>query len=123
MERSDQSAARGLALIEHLLEARCATEIGIAHFALARPTGIGLRHELHQQANLVALRRWTDPVQGCDVGVVHRDQQIEALEVRHSNLTAAQPGKIVAALCRCVLRALVGRSTNVMRSVSFASST
>ncbi len=79
----------------------------------AAPTAVRFRHELHQQADLVAHPGRADLPERGDVLVVHRDQQVEALEVSCADLPAAQRGQLVAPLSGRMLRAFVGRATDV----------
>ena len=75
--------------------------------------GVGRVASRHEQADLVALLRWREPLQGAQVAAVHRQDQVELVEVRRRDLPRAERAQVVAAAQGVVLRALIRRAADV----------
>ena len=107
-KRLQQTFASILTLIDNALEAFIATEIRIDDDA-----AVIARAKLHQEPDFVAMLRWTRFFERDDVGVVHGNDQVEALEIGCGYLSATKSGQVVAAFFRYPLGALIGRLANV----------
>ncbi|CAM2170258.1 hypothetical protein BLAT2472_11333 [Burkholderia latens] len=107
-QRVQQARARALDLIEHLLKTLRTAEIRIGDFGLGRA-----RRELHQQAQLVAMLGRAAPAQLGEVCFIHRQQQVEPLEIRRAHLSRPQRRQVIAARACSGLRARVGRLADV----------
>src|SRR3954451_9335649 len=84
-EFSQESTARGLDLMEHRLEALRAAVVGVGDVEVGC-AGRG-RVELAQQPRLRRrLRRGRDRADAMQVLAIHREQQVEVLEVLHAQL-------------------------------------
>ena len=79
-----QSFARRFDLVENGLEALSAAEIRIDYLA---PRGMG--RELHQQTHTLAALPRANALQVAQIRFVHRQQQIEAVEIRRGHLPRA----------------------------------
>ena len=88
--------------IEHVLESRGAAVVRIGHFA-----PLEMRRELQEQPDPVPVLGWTDFEQEFAILLVHREHELELLEVLLGHSPCAQPLEIDAAALRCPTRARV----------------
>src|SRR6185295_14364314 len=95
--------------VEHVLEPRAAAVVGIGHF-----TALEMRRELEEQPDPVPVFGGTDLEQELAILLVHREHELEPLEVSLGHAPRTQRLQVDAATLRRTARARVRWSAVVV---------
>ena len=104
-----QSAGRLLGQIENALEVRQLAIVGIGNFAQAQ-----LRRVVEQQLHAMTLPGWGERQRRFLILQVHHQDAVEAIEVLHLQHARTLRRHVDAARAGHPLRALVGRTADVI---------
>jgi hypothetical protein len=96
--------------IQHFLEPVGPTVVWIGHLC-----GIRLRCEFEEQANTIAGCGWGALLERVEVLPIHCEYQVVAAEILWLDYPCTKCGHVVAAAERCLTRACVWRSADVVR--------